>query len=193
MSAFFLSGVFYTVFRTREYPLAAETEDGNAPPEKLNWMLTLRGIPKIYHSTEILMKNFKSPTDAEVRLDFPGGWPGDAVNKFTPTGRSALENNAYQYIRTLAQFRKSSSVLTTDKTMQYVVRDGVYICFRCDDRQIVMVITNTGKIQFRAGWPFYKERISGFSRASNIVTRQEFMLSDLTVPPGVSWVMELKK
>jgi glycosidase len=27
----------------------------------------------MYYGTEILMKNFKDPTDAEVRKDFPGG------------------------------------------------------------------------------------------------------------------------
>ena len=41
------------------------------------------------------MKNFKNPTDAEVRFDFPGGWKEDPVNKFTEAGRTAQENDAF--------------------------------------------------------------------------------------------------
>jgi glycosidase len=50
----------------------------------INWLLTLRGIPQLYYGTEILMKNFTKPSDAEVRQDFPGGWSGDAVNQEIP-------------------------------------------------------------------------------------------------------------
>ena len=60
----------------------------------INWLLTLRGIPQLYYGTEILMKNFKNPTDAEVRKDFPGGWKEDAVNKFSKEGRTAQEQEA---------------------------------------------------------------------------------------------------
>src|SRR6185369_15467851 len=49
-------------------------------------LLTLRGIPELYYGTEILMKNMRSPSDAEVRRDFPGGWPGDSSNKFVASG-----------------------------------------------------------------------------------------------------------
>ncbi len=61
-------------------------------------LLTQRGIPEIYYGTEILMKNFRNPTDAEVRKDFPGGWTGDPVNKFDASGRTAQENEAFQYM-----------------------------------------------------------------------------------------------
>ncbi len=65
----------------------------------LTWLLTTRGIPSMYYGTEILMKNFKDPTDAEVRKNFPGGWPGDAENKFTAAGRSARENEVFAFAK----------------------------------------------------------------------------------------------
>ena len=40
----------------------------------VTWLLTTRGIPSWYYGTEILMKNFKDPTDAEVHRNFPGGF-----------------------------------------------------------------------------------------------------------------------
>ena len=69
-------------------------------------LLTLRGIPHFYYGDEILMKNFKNPTDQEVRYDFPGGFPGDQTNKFEASGRTAQENEVFNYIKTFANFAK---------------------------------------------------------------------------------------
>jgi glycosidase len=66
----------------------------------INWLLTLRGIPQLYYGTEIGMKNFKNPSDAEVRRDFPGGWAGDSTNKFETAGRTAAESNLESYCHT---------------------------------------------------------------------------------------------
>jgi glycosidase len=159
----------------------------------LNWLLTLRGIPQLYYGTELLMKNFKNPTDAEVRLDFPGGWKEDAVSKFTSSGRDARENEAYRYIQKLAGFRKTSSALTNGKTMQFVVRDGVYVYFRYDDKQTIMVITNTGDKPFRPDWNMYAERTAGFLKAVNVLSGDEKPLAEWVVPPGAGWVLELKR
>lgn len=46
-------------------------EDWNKLKMGFNWLMTLRGIPQLYYGTEILMKNFKTKTDAMVREDFP--------------------------------------------------------------------------------------------------------------------------
>jgi glycosidase len=167
-------------------------EDWNKMTWGLNWLLTLRGIPQLYYGTEILMKNFKNPTDAEVRLDYPGGWKGDPVDKFKSSGRNEQEERAYNYIKTLARFRKGSSALTKGKTMQYVIRDGAYVYFRYDDRQTVMVVTNTGKNAFVPDWGVYSERTKGFSRARNVVTGEWTDLKSLSVPAGAGWVLELK-
>ncbi len=88
-------------------------EDYNKFKEGITLLLTQRGIPQLYYGTEILMKNFKNPSDAEVRKDFPGGWQGDSVNKFTSGGRTAQENDAYNFIKMLAHFRIKSSALQT--------------------------------------------------------------------------------
>ena len=54
-------------------------------------------------------------------------------------GRNAQEEGIWKYISTLANFRKSSSAVTTGKLMQYVPQDGVYVYFRYDDKQTIMV------------------------------------------------------
>jgi glycosidase len=137
------------------------------------------------------MKNLKSPTDADVRLDFPGGWPGDAANKFTAAGRSDKENEAFNYVSKLAKYRKGSSALTTGKTMQYIVRDGVYIYFRYDANQTIMVITNTSDRNFKPDWSIYSERVQGFSQIKNVITGDIQPLNGFEIKARESLVLEL--
>jgi neopullulanase len=156
-------------------------------------LLTMRGIPQMYYGSEILMKNFKNPTDQEVRLDFPGGWPADPVNKFVPAGRTAQENEAFNYIKNLAGFRKTSPALKTGKTMQFIPKDGVYVYFRYDKTQTVMVIHNTGDTPSRPDWKKCSERTSGFTRAKNALTGQVLEFRDIEIKPKESLVLELLK
>lgn len=106
-------------------------------------LLTMRGIPQMYYGTEILMKNFSNP-DGLVRSDFPGGWDGDKKDKFTTEGRTENENEAFNYVKTLANFRKDNPALQHGKLMQFIPKDDVYVYFRYTDdfKNVVMVIVN---------------------------------------------------
>lgn len=157
-------------------------------------LLTHRGIPQLYYGDEILMKNFKNPSDAEVRKDFPGGWPGDAVNKFEASGRTAQENEAFNYIKTLANFRKNSSAIKSGKLMQYLPQNGVYVYFRYDERQTVMCVMNTNDQPATIDLARFSERMNGFTKAYDAATGVTFDLeSKLTLGGKYLLVMELKK
>ncbi len=160
----------------------------------MDLLLTQRGIPQLYYGDEILMKNFKDPTDAEVRKDFPGGWKEDAVNKFSASGRTSQENEAFDHIKALANFRKNSSALTTGKLMQYLPKDGVYTYFRYDRKQTVMVMINTGTTAIQPDWNRFAERMTGFSKLRNVITGQVQQLSaGFEIQPKESFVFELMK
>jgi neopullulanase len=168
-------------------------EDWDKMKMGYNLLMTLRGIPQLYYGTEVLMKNLKTTTDAMVREDFPGGWKGDSVNKFTDAGRTAAEKISFNHISKLGQFRKSSSALTTGKTTQFVPKDGAYVYFRYDAKQTVMVIANTGEKTFKPDWNVYNERIIGFTKARDVVSREVVELTALEVKPKDSFVFELVK
>ena len=168
-------------------------EDWNKLKMGINWLLTLRGIPQLYYGTEVLMKNKKTNTDATVREDFPGGWKEDPVSRFTASGRSAKENEAFNHVSKLANFRKSSSAITSGKTMQFVPKDGVYTYFRYDSRQTVMVITNTSDKVVKPDWTAYSERVQGFSRGKNVVNGNIVTLQAMEIQPKESLVIELLK
>jgi neopullulanase len=155
------------------------------------WLLTTRGIPQLYYGTEILMKGVSNP-DGWVRLDFPGGWPEDRQNKFETSGRTAQENEAFNYVRTFARFRKNSSALKTGKLMQYVPEDWTYTYFRYNEKQTVMVVMNTGNEERTIDPQRFAESIKGFSKARNIVSSTTNALDAKWKVPGKTvWVMEL--
>ncbi len=159
----------------------------------VNLLLTQRGIPQLYYGSEILMKNFKNPSDAEVRRDFPGGWSGDPENKFTAAGRTAPENEAFGYVKALANFRKMSAAIGSGKLMQFLPKDGVYTYFRYDSKQTVMVISNTGSQPFRPDWNYFSERTAGFSKLRNVITGTILPMTGFDIKPKESFVFELLK
>jgi len=145
----------------------------------------------LYYGAEIGMKNFSAP-DGLVREDFKGGWPGDAQNKFTAAGRNADENELFNYVSTLANYRKNNTVLQTGKLMQYVPQDNVYTYFRYNDSKTVMIVLNPNEKEAAISPARFTERTAGFTQAKDIVTGKTWPLSDsLRIPAASTQVMEL--
>ncbi len=160
----------------------------------VTWLLTTRGIPSWYYGTEILMKNFKTPTDAEVRKDFPGGFPDDKENKFTAQGRSAKENEAFGYVSKLAHYRNATPAVHSGKLMQYVPQDAIYVYFRYDEAKTVMIASNTQDKEMSLDTSRFSERMNGFTSARNVLTDEVISsLSLVKLPAKTVVVLELIK
>jgi glycosidase len=156
------------------------------------WLLTCRGIPQLYYGTEILMAGISNP-DGWVRLDFKGGWPEDKENKFTNTGRTERENEAFDYVKALANFRKNSSAIKTGRLMQYVPEDGLYTYFRYDTKQTVMIVMNTSDKAVKPKWEAYSERTKGFTKIKDVITGKISSFDELELQPKECFVGELVK
>ncbi|WP_460911110.1 glycoside hydrolase family 13 protein [Spirosoma areae] len=160
----------------------------------VTWLLTMRGIPHWYYGTEILMNGTKNPTDAEVRKDFPGGFPGDRANKFETAGRNNRENEAVQYVRKLATYRRNNPVVQSGKLMQFVPQEGTYVYFRYDNAKTVMVATNTGDKEISLDTARFAERMKGTKSARNVVTDETLTdLAFVKLPAKSAVVLELVK
>jgi neopullulanase len=155
-------------------------------------LFTLRGIPQLYYGTELWMKNFKDPNDGMVRLDFPGGFPGDAVDKRVVAGRNATEELAFNFVKTLANFRKTNSALQTGRLMQWLPNDGVYVYFRYDQSSTVMVVLNTSAKTKSILLNQYAERTKGFNSYINVATGKKGA-DKITLSPMESMVVLLSK
>lgn len=139
----------------------------------LSWLLTFRGIPQLYYGNEILMPGVTSPNDGYVRLDFPGGWSGDKANKFTAAGRTTKENEVFNLVKKLANYRKTSTALTTGKLMQYLPQDGLYVYFRYSQNQKVMCVMNTDTKERDVKLAAYPEQLTSANVATDVVTNKK--------------------
>lgn len=106
------------------------------------FLLTTRGIPQIYYGTEILMTGDKGKGDGDLRKDFPGGWQGDTRNCFAKNGRTALENEAFEFTRQLLNWRKGNQVIGKGSLKHYSIQNGVYVYQREFNGKSVVVIMN---------------------------------------------------
>lgn len=106
------------------------------------FLLTTRGIPQIYYGTEILMTGDKGKGDGDLRKDFPGGWQGDTRNCFVENGRTALENEAFEFTRQLLNWRKGNQVIGKGNLKHYSIHNGVYVYQREFNGKSVVVIMN---------------------------------------------------
>ncbi len=159
----------------------------------LGWLLTTRGIPQLYYGSEIGMTGFTSPNDGYVRQDFPGGWEGDKVNKFEASGRTDKEHSIFNYIKTLANYRKNSKALTIGKFTQYVPVDAVYVYFRTYKNETIMVVMNTGKEKKEFALDRFAQHLQSKQQMKDIITNKSTTLpSSLSVEPQSILIAELK-
>ena len=159
----------------------------------IDLLMTLRGIPCIFYGTELLMP--EGGNHGILRKDFPGGWPNDTLNKFNANGRSIEENQAFDRIKTLAAWRKQSTVFETGKFKQFVPFDnGVYTYFWYTSNQCIMVISNTDKDGHSIDFKRFAEVLKGYTCGTIVVNGNELCLSnELVLPPMESLIIEFKK
>lgn len=119
-------------------------------PDNLGWwkqamtfLLTSRGIPQLYYGTELLMFGSKEGSDGYVRKDFPGGFPGDKVNAFTKEGRTDKQNEAYNFLSKLLNWRKgkANKVIAKGSLKHFMPENGIYVYQRkLEDKEIHIIM-----------------------------------------------------
>lgn len=156
------------------------------------FLFTTRGIPQLYYGTEVLMSGITDVNYHYVRLGFPGGFPGDPVDKFSETGRTQEEREAFDFIRTLMRYRRETTALQTGKLMQFAPEDGVYTYFRYDSKKTVMVVLNTNKAEKSVNTARFAERMKGFTYARDVISGKEIKdLKQIQIPADSPLVLEL--
>ncbi len=103
------------------------------------FVLTTRRVVHLYYGDEIAMKGGNDPDN---RQDFPGGWPGDAVNAFTPEGRTGDAATVFRFTRDLLHFRAAHPALRRGSLTQLVVNRDQYAFVRTGAGERVLVLLN---------------------------------------------------
>ncbi len=151
-------------------------EDFDKYKNALAFFATVRGIPQIYYGTEILMKNPGSTDHGIIRSDFPGGWKGDTINVFSQEGLTDQQKEAQAFTKKLLNWRKTASVIHYGKLIHFLPQNGVYVFFRHDEKDKVMVILNKNKEDSILKLDRFAEIINGETKAKDILSDQSFNL-----------------
>ncbi len=157
------------------------------------FVLTMRGIPQVYYGTEVLMSSPTHRDDGIIRSDFPGGWEGDAVNTFTGKGLTADQKKAKAYIQQLLSWRKTATVFHTGKLMHFIPENGVYVYFRYNESEKVMVILNKNEGETELKLARFSEMLMGKKEGKDVVTGKTHLLQNsLTVTGKTTTILILK-
>ncbi len=169
-------------------------EDYDLYKMALTYILTMRGIPQLYYGTEILMHNRSSGSHGIIRSDFPGGWAGDAINAVTKKGLTPQQIDAQNWVKAMLHWRQDKTVIHAGKLMHYDPRNGIYVYFRYDDNETVMVVLNKNMEATSLELERFESNIGDNKFATDVISNKKQQLGEsITIPPRSASVFELTK
>ncbi len=150
------------------------------------YFLTVRGTPQIYYGTEVLMKNPGTGDHGVIRSDFPGGWDGDKVSAFSGEGLTADQKDAKNFIKTILNWRKDQSAVHYGKLTHFNPRNGVYVFFRYDENDKVMVVLSKNAEDVSLDLSRFAEILPADASGTEIIRGERMQLGDTLTVPGRS-------
>ncbi|MFN1835068.1 glycoside hydrolase family 13 protein [Balneola sp. MJW-20] len=159
----------------------------------LVYLMTTRGIPQLYYGTELMMGHTETQGDDEAwRQTMPGGWPEDERSVFTKEGRTDKENEIFELVRTLAQWRKTAIATHEGKLVHFIPENGLYVYFRVHDEQTIMVALNSNEDTSELNENRYNEILSRFTSGYEIISGEQVSLNNIQIEGRSAVIIELK-
>ena len=174
-----------------------EVLDGNVADFKLVFsiLMTTRGIPQMYYGTEIMMRGEKRKGDGDIRRDFPGGWQGDGMNAFTAAGRTKEQNEVFDFVKKLLNWRKVNPVIHTGAMKHFIPENGVYVYFRYnEDKKVMVVLNNSDGESKTLDTKRFAEILGDCDAGVDVISGERFtgLRKSLTVPAKSALILELE-
>ena len=102
------------------------------------------------------------------------------------------QEEGMQYLKNLLNWRKNSEVIHKGKLKQFVTQDGIYVYFRYDEKDAIMVVINKNKEAKILDLIRFQEVLKDYKEAKDVVSGTKFIFAnDLTVPAETVMVLEL--
>lgn len=153
---------------------------------------TMRGTPQFYYGTDILMSNKGDNSHGNIRSDFPGGWEGDEVNAFTGKGMTAEQKDFQKMVKKILNWRNKTPVIHHGKLMHFAPQHHVYVYFRYDEKDKVMVLLNQSDEPAEIDLIQFREILDEGTTAKDIVTDKTMVLGKkLTIEGKQPMILEL--
>ena len=163
----------------------------------LTLISTVRGIPQVYYGSEIGMRGDKNNGgDAEIRKDFPGGWKSDQQNAFTNEGRTAEQKMYHDFTAKVFNWRKNKEVIHSGKTKHYMPEKNVYVYFRYNENESVMVILNVNEEKQTFKLDRFAESLQGINAGKEIISDKVLPINskgEISIDGKSTMIIELSK
>ena len=174
----------------------ADVLNGDAQRMKIVAALlcTMRGMPQMFYGDEFMFRSTdRSKGHPTLRIDFPGGWEGDAVNLFDESQRSGDAKEVFDYTRHMMNWRKNKDVIHNGRTMHFIDRDNTYAFFRYNDEEVVFVYVNNSNEERVVPWSRYAEINADLGEGRDVVTGESVKMEGCKVAPASVLVVEFKR
>lgn len=156
-------------------------------------LATVRGVPQTYSGTEISIKGSKEKGDADLRKDFPGGWPDDSRSAFTSAGRTDVENKYFDFTARLFNWRKTEPIIHHGKTMHFAPQNEVYVYFRYTDNKTIMVVLNANDEDQTLNMQRFNQRIGNAQIGKDVFSKAVTPLTgQLPIPANSTKIISFK-
>lgn len=172
--------------------LAVEPNDLSRWKQAQAFLLTARGIPQIYYGTEILMSGKKDKSDGYVRLDMPGGWATDSIDAFTAEGRTPLQNEAFNYLSRLLNWRQGNKAISDGSTKHFLPMNRLYVYERkAENRRVVVILNGTDGELADVDMSRYAEIFRPGDKFRDVMTGEELTIGEkMTFAPRATLILE---
>ena len=139
------------------------------------------------------MNGSKERSDGYVRRDVPGGFEGDTENQFEASGRSGIQNEAYDFIATINNWRKTSDAIAQGDMKHFMPTNGVYLYRRKYGPEEVIVILNGKDEDLDLDMSRYAEIIKEGDKYKDILSGESVILRDgdkaFKLPGRSTWIL----
>jgi hypothetical protein len=78
--------------------------------------------------------------------------------------------------------------------MHFAPQEGIYVYFRYNENESVMVILNKNKVDSKLSTARFAERLKGYSKGNEIITSTEInQINEINVPARSAMIIDLVK
>lgn len=137
------------------------------------------------------MSGSKEGSDGYVRKDIMGGFPGDTINEFTPEGRTAMQNEAWNFIRKINNWRKGNDVIAYGKLKHFMPENGLYVYERSLDGRKVVVMMNGNDHPVTVDTGLYAEILPEGTKMKDMLSGKEITITKtMEFPSRALYILE---
>ena len=174
-----------------------EDKDLRRYRQAISFILTTRGIPQIYYGTELLFTGRKNEGDGVIRKDMPGGWKEDKESVFTPEGRTAQQNEAFEFMKKILHWRATSEAVQNGELIQYapIPQYGdCYVYARHTADKTVLVILGGSDKDVDMKMDRYSDVIGDYTSGKDVISGKVLDIrGQVHVPARGVYILDLFK